>query len=758
MTGVTQDASEPAVLARVKLSERFGATDGQETLLHSIAHGADWNDVQLMLEGGAPGLYYAASGCLRRRIAEPEFQQQLCTFLGTQSPGVFFALKILASFNLPESSELEGALLKVARSDTLPLQEAAARAIVFRYPHLCSELLQSLNKGISLGLCYSENVDYIRPLLEYWRSLGDREIVLDNLGLLVTPQWLSECWNNEAELAAELCRRFGYIPSFESNPKAAVVDTYRQLLARGLMAIHPALGDLTADQVVSDESAYLRCLLPMTLGMNRSEALEFDDLDPTKVSLFLSAVRRTERENIFERRDDNPFAPKWREQIGWGMCCRQRWHLNYSNLVIAPIQVAKRLNVPNSLYGPMLIENATVEMESDERARTEARVYFEARWALAGKRQSFPGEILVYPISADDECPELADVVLPRRPRKIHTIESSLTAGATSLNNMLRYLNIDCLPVLTAIENHYARHLLPVGCETQLPFSKDRLSQSLPWKQAFRLFDVPSRRRPDFKALVEASFKPSASFHIQIASLLALRQLGFFIEEKMHPALHISLGADLGDRVGYLLLPNQFVGHPTLHAGLMSKGFARLHDDAVDLYTGDTAEPPAVRTELRSFRIPFGDLTDLRDSNDFMDAIAAAQLLGTASVSSDSTLTQIWGDYTGAINQLCDQFPVIGEVLQSNWYQGTGEPDEPKMVRMLPIVVRLREALKWIAGEKKQEEVREAFRSVRNAHAKRVFDALPLAPVITEQSTMFAFTKGEIPVLFPTELGGFGDG
>lgn len=746
------DAQEAQSALRRDFVASIAAPDPELNLIRRIYKGLNGEKAVELFAMKSMAMCSIGHDYIKAHISEEETATAVTTFLRSERDGSAQLLKSLGSFRLPPLPELQETLLNISFTSKPVLAELASKVICFRYPELIPTLVANMNLGIRLGLCFSRDESLIPALIASW---GRDHVVKSPpvaMGLLMTPQALSKIWASDAELALSMARAYGYRDDAEDAPDPALHDQLREYLSVGLMLTDPAFLSFSPEELQERETRLIRSLLPWSTGMNRPMPEGFSLKERLDQLLFISAVRTAEKANFDVKMDEKPHTERGMENLSWLEFGFSTVSYSRRNLISAPLKAFSDLQANPDFFAQYVIEYANSRLERDGMLRDEQQLFLESRWAHAALKGIRPETVHGFPVTDGSTHLEVSELVLPARPRIFTSRMEQLSLGASSTRKLLIYTgNESLLDTLGAVERN-ARDILPsVGIEIQIPFPAQRSSQSFSWKQALRAFDIPSPRRPEYRSLVEAAFMPAFSYNAHVASLLMLRKLDLF-QPGADLALHVSLSGKLGTDVRYLLFAQQFAAAPTNSPPgrkLMSKGFAHLHQDAVDpVYRDKPAKDPH-RTELRSMRINMEELLSERFPH-FVDDIITFHLLGGALASTHPALQKIWTSFAEAIRATTRELPAeFGILLDADWYESTGDSSDPALMPLLDIVSKRQRAGQWIKEQGKADELRQQFRDIRNQHARKVFEVLPKPAVLSSSPDHFAFSASGIPFLNP---------
>lgn len=736
------------------------------SLSTQIFKNASWEECVTLLESRSHGLLHIATSVVKQRIDNPLFVESLANYILSGQTGVIPLLRIAgaAEYDLPDV--LIHSIVEVTRKHSPLLQETAARCIGFKAPHRVPDLLAQLTPSIANGLCYSGDSQLLDPILTFWKSRSDNSSRLPPaLGFLITPQWLAKNADERPLEVGELAFTFGYIDDRWFSVGDSIAPWLKDAWKIGINYTIKDFETLDIEQLEDLQRSSLKRVLPWTSGIYGGATVSPYSQEIVRAGL-ISAIRTFERENLLEKRNEPPFHPKKRGNVEWARFCHSPASWCRKNLINKPLDDAQKMGVPEQYYDTYLNEYAVMQLELDRETQREAELFFAARWQLVATSGLKPGPIRDFPVTEGNSAsyPYLVRLVLPKVPSDRAIRKSPLSLGARAAASLFEYCEQGpSQQRFYEIEQHQREFLTSIGCEIQVPFSSVREKETLPWKVALRTFGIPSPYRPEYDKIVEGSFAPSWSYIVPIASILGLSRLGLF-KEQQNVALHISLGTELGEKVKYLLFPQQFI--TTVLQGrytsqLLSKGFACLHKDAYSphqagmtpSYLGIKPEGiELVRTEIRSFRIPSQSLLTCTGEEGFIEDIIANHLLASAAVSPREVQSEIWRNYCKEIE---DQVTELPEILQSmfhtNWYEATGEPYDKNVMSLLPTFRRVSEGVQYAITSRTFTDLQERFTSVRRKFALGLQEVVGLPASVTSDPTFYT-SKNGFSFLKPIEL------
>ena len=368
-------------------------------------------------------------------------------------------------------------------------------------------------------------------------------------------------------------------------------------------------------------------------------------------------------------------------------------------------------------------------------------------------------------MQSDEEHPLLKYAVLePARCRQ-HAPHPLLSKGADAVVHLSRYLDLpDPTARLVQLEKYYGEILPPVGCEIQIPQSREEQKLVYGWKQALRWFGINSPRRLEYDRLIEAAMRPAVSFHTPVMTALLLLKLGL-INRDREMALHISIEGRLGAQAKYIAFPMLFFGDSKVEikseeqrlrraTRVMSKGLIHPNRDAVTAQ--GSGIKPLFRTEIRTSRL-YSDQTEggLRLRSGFIQDIAASQLLAAAALSTDPELQGAWRRYQAALESYVASLPpAFGDFLAADWYQSTGDPRDHRLLALLPIMQQHLAIRRAALDKEMKASLRGNLQAIRGEAVQAVHQALRSVDPTRCPDWLAQCSSGrdEVMALLPPEL------
>jgi hypothetical protein len=671
----------------------------------------------------------------------------------------------LACTSLNNDSQLLSSVRQCLASQQEDIRAAAARVIVYQYPAEVECLVRLLaNHGsmqIAKILCHSRNSDLILPVHEFLKKyhIGAKHRS-PVLGLLLNPYWLAENFNTQPNLVRELAFEYGYSQSQDVEPLIPLFER-GFYFANGEMATRSV-----ADKLQHRVHELARALLPDYLRANHpdSPSLAMDTID---LSLLIAAAREQDVVNLEQRKGENPYGWHQRENVAVASLYHASYEYCKRRLIDEPIRLAQELNVETRSVGQFLIEHARIVLETDLERKVEADLIFRSKWIAISRvpTSSRVSTQFKHPVLSDADFPLLKFAVLrPNLNKK--QISHLLSAGAAACVNLCEYLGLDIdSDELLKVEQAYTAFLLPIGCEAQI--TNVPRNTAMGWKQALRHFGIPSPRRLEYKNMVEASFRPSLTFHAQVLSPALLLHLGLISSEE-DIAFHLSVAGALGHDSKYLVFPIMFQKHQQqqrlspgtrqeLRARHMSKGFVCFNKDAEQCGN----ETFSGRTELRIMRLEPGRVNQQLQLNPrYIENLIALHLLASALVSQNADFHDVFQAYKAELTEYIATLPrEFSDLLEGNYFDATGDPQDGSFVAMLPIIQKIDavwHSVSCLAGKENPDafltRLDNELSELLWRNARAAFDVLQGISNCNPAPDTWPKTRLGIPYCFPRQL------
>jgi hypothetical protein len=764
--GVSLSAEAALPYARTRLwIDRFYGQDKPESLISALKREITPESVFDFLLSENWGIKAVAMRAMQPWLEDPGFNEALSRRLRSSDTELKKVLLYgLAGLPLPCNAVLSGTILDCLDDTEAGVRQEAARVICYRFPQYAGRVLALLggeaHSWLVRLLCLSGNQEVIPELLKRC-GYPDQRAPL-SLGFLLSPEWLASRFKESTELMTPLMRQFGYI-----LPEACCTADISALLAAGFHYVIPEMLDQPGLHRRRKELGL--ALFPFTNQELRAQvSREFDYQDRIERALLIGEVRAGDRANIEVFKARKPFDRKAVANQVVVRCLHAQADFCEEILLQEGFVRAERLGIPHTNIGEFLLDWASMLLVLDPEKGREAEIFLSGKWhALKVLPTEFHEEILnesCFPVSQDHDCPALKHVILGPHLRPRTAVAPALSPGAASSARLAEYFNLKGLnDYLMQSEDAFRDQLPPIGVEVQVVYQEPDYHLSLPWKQVLRYFDINSPRRPVFGAAVEAAFRPAHTFHSPAIALAILFQCGL-IPFSQDSAMHISLQGDLGSQVKYLLFLQDFVREPRAlskpdtkpyqqMARLMSKGFACLNSVTEACGPG---LPPAFRTELRGFRLCV-EKEDRggRLSAACFDDLAAMQLLGGALVSDRLGMQEVWCGFASAVEQFAQSFgsPLVPELLHSNWFESTGDSQDPELVGLLPLIQKREEVRAILPTGEARRELRRRAMEIRRHWTGKAWKALGGEDQQPGGSLMRVDLTAGVPLYLPATLG-----
>jgi hypothetical protein len=222
-----------------------------------------------------------------------------------------------------------------------------------------------------------------------------------------------------------------------------------------------------------------------------------------------------------------------------------------------------------------------------------------------------------------------------------------------------------------------------------------------------------------------------------LAPLLLQRQQLISREPAQEMTMHISLQGDLGPAARTLAFPQLFI-HPSQRlrnrpdsamTRVMSKGLVHRNGDVEQLGSLLAFDSAAVRTELRMFRM-FGNIVHQRlvILPTYIDDIVATHVIGSAMLSKCVACQAIVEEYRQQIElETARLSPEFSRLLNSNFYESTGDPRDEVLLRTLPIFRAWSDVRKVVRERNLHDELETLFSQLRAQHLSQLADHLAVA-------------------------------
>jgi hypothetical protein len=260
------------------------------------------------------------------------------------------------------------------------------------------------------------------------------------------------------------------------------------------------------------------------------------------------------------------------------------------------------------------------------------------------------------------------------------------------------------------------------------------------FKKALDYFGIPSPRRLVFGSTVEASFPPARSSRPFELAIPILHRMGLHENYRHGSAFHISLNGDLGPDAKYIAMaldsfkneerrPSDAAARHSRLTHVMSKGL--IHLNRANQAVAPTEEASGVHTEIRTMSLqntqkpergPDGKIEFTGElEGAYRDVLPAAQLLAAALIADNKAkegavsetqarAAELWREYREKVGTLYGEEKYhVSKLLEADWYEATGDPDDAGLVAKLNIIKCQDEIVAYRAAH---PEAKEASREL----------------------------------------------
>ena len=689
------------------------------------------------------------------RAATLQMLEQLCATEAGPPPELFAALRFI---NTPAAHVL---LLKLAEKHG----EAALEQLGY-----CSgeDLIEPLNRVVRGN---PEQMPLLgRALTAHW--------ILKNLHMPLGRE-LAVAFGYLDPYCADLCR------TNEGRQPVANLLRELGLAGRSLLfALRRSHDPARRIEHWRDEVQKLGwCLIPKEMsGRNAVGTAPADgsrNADVHRVLLFI-ALRELDRANLDAKREPKPFNRSTAAlSPGHFLSCDQkRFEQGFLASARAHADKILRAATASSMVARQLLPYASFEFlalfsETRPEQAAQLRMMADARWRgiarmiecragvlrvahpyrrLAGevsRRLLSPGAEVgrrnlralagagALPLAraavSDERALRLAQVLLPRTARRSGVSLDSLSTGSRTCLRVAAYALAQRQPQRSLVQAELGEGLVRCADEERIlrgrvPTLGIELQNNRPapevceaWKQLLLGLGLPSPRRPEFYALVEAAVPPLWSPSALGMGVAGLAQCGYFNPAEGYLTLHFSLGANFGANAKFLGLGLWAFSAGRAEAAderawldgiakVMSKGMIHLHPLSAHPCTG--ALRRSQRTEFRVCCLPpqasaaaAGEW--IKTTAGRLQALAACSFAPPASARG-----AVWAAYQNGIQDLYGM-PGYGAValLNADWFECTGESRDAALVRELRMVQTLLGIRRHFCGQPSLRE--ELFAQAR---------------------------------------------
>lgn len=655
--------------------------------------------------------------------------------------GAWRALHTLTLRDLCEEHQ-ESALSwaeRLLKTEFEELQSANARFICQCLPQLRPALIREIAPSTLRVVVMFAQDNEVEPIIKACRTFYDTLPTV--LGLALSPQRLLQLSTREPELAERLAQRHGY--TSDVTLSEAVLT-----LQLGVRHVDASMLTRTAEEVRADVSEIMHAILRETGATDSKpvsqETTQLPDFSQSRYAqaVLFAAVRELDTASIEARRLASPNDFTQHKDLATNVASFMHVpkSLLRTRLIDDACSLADQCFVPEDWLSQFIVEHAATSLATTNEQRDESELFLRARWRIMAHRQRWTatsckpkrlGKTIRFPASLSlvvpperllfsndaDSPPVLRKSACPAFDFPCESAIQNLVGPFSSSKQVAELSD-----ALQRSSDVHAIKVVPLGVEIQIPIVCD--NQHIAWKELFRSAGIASQRRLECGRMLEASLPPAAS------TLPIRRFLEFIIEQgivgcEQDLGIHVSLQGDLGEDAAYLAFPQLFLNNPMQktrrprHAMrlVMSKGLVRLNSD---VRTCTWAAPASFRTELRVFICGVKKNGRLEIDPTITEAIRETHLIGSAMLSDEQELKAIAADYRKSIGACIDRFPIeLIELLNSNFYEATGDYRDATMLDHVDIVKRL-EAARHAIDQREFSELRDELSKIRTDAANRI--------------------------------------
>ncbi len=683
-------------------------------LLATIARQLTTRTVLTMLASESNGARRVAAEWLTRLPAD-DATQLLFRGLNAGEAGCLSVLRALRHPDLELTERLRQRVLPLLKHDRPELRRAAVAVIARRSPEdatlVLEEPLCRSDFEILRMLCWADDPKLVLPLLTAF-GFPQRNPP-PCIGFLVTATWLAENYATAPAAVEWLIRECGYC-------EQPVTEDVVELLSIGLAFVGSAMSASgPADKWAERVRALSWQLVPDAADAALRDRVPLNLHDPIDEALFLAAVRDTDRMQFAIARVGVPAELNRYQTEAVPVCFHTPTRHVRRLFLTDAATMADELSVDGEARNQFVMDYARVVLESIPERKIAADRALRTRWFQSAKQPS----------------------ALPPRSRVLGDFQPSprsakLSPCAQSVCWLAEAAGLNAVPLarwLTECEQRWSKFAVPIGIELQIPNADPNLFGA--WKEALPELGIPSPDRPEFGGTLEAAFRPARSFHaLLLAPLLLQRRQLISREPAQEMTMHISLQGDLGAAAKTLAFPQLFI-HPSQRlrnrpdsamTRVMSKGLVHRNRDVEQLGSLLAFDSATVRTELRMFRV-FGNIIDQRlvISPTYVDDIVATHVIGSAMLSSCVACKAIVDEYRQQIElETARLSPEFSRLLDSNFYESTGDPRDEVLLQTLPIFRAWSDVRKVVRERNLHDELEVLFSQLRARHLEQLSNHL----------------------------------
>lgn len=655
------------------------------------------------------------------------------------------ALQAMKHPELEVTASVRRRVLSLLSSNHDRVRQAAVQVIVRRWPEdagcVLNEPICRHDHETLRTLCCADDPNLTLPLMQAFGF--PRRTPPPTIGLLVSPSWLAEQHSLHTQEVDWLIRECGYC-------EGPVTSDVLEMLSLGLSLVVPQMtGTGPADQWIERVRTLSWRLLPDNNDLSVRDSMPVNLLDPIDTALFLAAVRDTDRLLFAAGRTGVP-AELSRDHSQASAVCFHASARHVRRLFLTDAHsMSRELRIPDDLMGEFVVDHARCALESTPLTKIAADRMLRTAWfvRLASPTPN-PASSRASSIRSSSErsdkdrgraVAKSSKPVIPAfNPRRLvlgdfepSPVDEQLSPCAQSICRLAELAKLDVSKIerrLAEVEASWARHVVPIGIELQIPKVDPNMFGA--WKQGLPFLGIPSPHRPEFGGMLEAAFRPARSVHALLLAPLLLHRVGVISQsEPQDVAIHVSLQGDLDHQSRYLAFPQLFI-HPSQRlknlpdwakTRVMSKGLVHCNREVerFDPLPGEPTGVDPVRTELRVFRVfcdSVGEETAI--SPTYVEDLVAVHLIGSALLSRCGQcrdVAEAWCRHLDA--EMAARPPEYSRLLNSNFYESTGDPYDATLMQQLPIFGAWR-AVRNLREKDQDSDLESVLLQLRGQHVQ----------------------------------------
>ena len=659
------------------------------------------------LATGSPAMLRAGAEWLIRQPVE-EVTSILEQGLETDDRTIVGVLQVLKHPDLEPTERIFQRLIALLSHSTDSVRRAAVAVIARRWPHETHRVLsvpvcRQDHESLRI-VCQTDDVNLILQLLDAFGF--PQRTPPPTIGFLVTATWLAENHSSDTAAVEWLIHECGYC----DDP---ITTDVIEMLSLGFpFVVSQMKANGPADKWRERMRTLAWRLVPDASDSACRDRVPLDLNDPIDTALFLSAVRETDRLRFESDRLNPPRTSPHHSAEPTPVCFHASARHLRRTLLTEAYAIARELAVPDDQLGEFVLDHAGCVLETVAEQKLLADRRLRTRWQLRQSGGTIPPRQRVI------------GRFVPSPP------DTRLSPCAQSVCRLAELAGLNAVKLarwLGESEKRWSRLVVPIGIELQIPRVEPNLFGA--WKDALPFLGIPSPHRPEFGGMVEAAFRPARSFHAILLAPVLLHRLGLISRSQPQDiTLHISMQGDLNDQARYLAFPQLFI-HPSQRqqnrpantmTRVMSKGFVHRNREIerLDHAGSDLTEP--VRTELRMFRV-FCDEAERHTvvALTYIDDVISTHLMGSAMLGPCHQCRDLAAEYGRSLAaDVAKLPPEFSQLLQSNFYESTGDPRDVELLQQLPMF-RTWSAVRRIVRDRNQRaELDEHFRFFRSQHVQ----------------------------------------